>query len=88
MRRPSVRTQTTPYDWSATPASWTELGQRVLFEVYCVAAEKMTASGAVETTQGDMARALDRAMRATTPMSAVTAWAADKASDIPVEVAR
>jgi hypothetical protein len=82
-----VGTKTTPYDWSAAPASWTELGQRVLFEVYGVAAEKMTGSGTVETTKDDMARALDRAMRATTPLSAVTAWAADKCADIP-EVAR
>lgn len=77
---------TKPFDWSAAPASWSELGRRVLFETYTLAAEKQTGHGTAEATPGDMARALDRAIRATTPLSAVTAWAADKCPDIPVEV--
>lgn len=81
-------TQTKPYDWSATPASWTDIGQRIMFEVYDVMAGKYTGRGTVEATANDIMGAVDRAIRSVTPLETVQAWVADKCSDIPAEVTR
>lgn len=74
---------TQPYDWSTTPASWTEVGQRIMYEIYDLAADKRTGHGTAEATPGDVTRAVDRAIRSVTPLATVRAWVADKASDIP-----
>lgn len=76
-------TQTKPFDWSATPASWTEIGQRIMFEVYDVMAGKYTGRGSVEATANDITGAVDRAIRSVTPLPTVQAWVADKCADIP-----
>lgn len=81
-------TQTKPFDWSATPASWTEIGQRLMYEVYDVMGKNYIGSGAAEATANEITGAVDRALRAVTPMGTVQTWVADKAADIPVEVAR
>lgn len=78
-----MATKTQPFDWSATPAGWTEIGQRIMFEVYDVMADKYTGPGAVEATANDIMGAVDRAIRSVTPLETVQAWVADKASDIP-----
>lgn len=76
-------TQTKPFDWSATPASWSEAGQRLMYEVYDVMAVKKTGYGTAEATANEITGAVDRAIRAVTPLATVQAWVADKCSDIP-----
>lgn len=72
-----------PFDWSIEPASWSEIGQRTLYEIYDVISDKYTGPGAVEATGEDITRAIDRAIRSVTPLATVQAWVADKCSDIP-----
>lgn len=72
-----------PFNWTTAPASWAELGKRTFYEIAVLAPEHCTGGGSATPTTGDIARALDRAMRATTPLESVTAWATTKASDVP-----
>ena len=72
-----------PFNWTEDPASWAELGKRTFYEVAALASKHSTGDGSADPTAGDIARALDRAMRATTPLKSVTAWATTKASDVP-----
>ncbi|MUN61577.1 hypothetical protein GMA12_00130 [Kocuria sediminis] len=76
--------KTKPFDWSATPASWAEIGQRTLFEIYALLGRNHAGAGAAEATAEEIIHAVDRAIRSVTPLDAVQAWVADKAADIPV----
>lgn len=76
-----------PFNWTEDPASWAELGKRTLYEVAVLASEHSTGGGSADPTAGDIARALDRALRATTPLESVTAWVTTRASEVP-EVAQ
>lgn len=76
-------TKTQPFDWSATPASWTEVGQRLMFEIYDLLADNHTGSGSAEATPKEITHAVDRAIRSVTPLTKVQSWVADKCDDIP-----
>lgn len=72
-----------PFQWDVIPSSWAELGMRTLYEIYVVARDGATDDGVATATPGELARALDRAIRGVTSLAQVQDWADTKMKDVP-----